>query len=160
MIEVGEKPHEDKALMQKYGNFYSLIFCILLCVGLFNEFQKNSSDRVDYSYNEGVLYFEAKCLYGSILNQDRILVTEDNIKISHHNQMTGIKVETLPYSSIKEIAFRKSLNGYKVEISKTSKLIGTDTYTFYLNQKATFKNIDEEIRAKSKNRCPITEEIL
>jgi len=81
------------------------------------------------------------------------------VTILHKTQFYGTKLETLPYNAIKEINFGKAYGGYKIEISKASKYFGTDSYSFYMNQKNTFTTFTDSFKQKNNSRCPIIEEI-
>jgi hypothetical protein len=147
-------------LKRMLGPIVLVVFVGLLGLGLTEDYLKDSSDSIDYfSNSEGVLYHEAKCLYGSALNTDSILVADDNIKIMHQHQWFGKKTETVPYNSIKEVIFGKAIGGYKVEILKAGKHFGTDNYVFYVNQKDTFNQMNSDLKIKGSNRFPITEEL-
>ena len=159
MGDTTESPRDVKYTKRRFGPIFFIVCGAAICYGAISDYVKNGSDSIDYSFNEGVVYNEAKSLFGSMINKDTLLVTDDNIKIMHRNQFLGKRVETLPYSSIKEIVFGNAIGGYKVEILKASKNFGTDTYTFHLNQKDTFKKLTDNLKAKSQNRCPITEEL-
>lgn len=141
------------------GVILLLVCACVIILALISDFEKNASDSLDYSSDKGVIYREAKYIFGSVINKDAILLTDDNVTILHKTQFSGTKLETLPYNSIKEITFGKAYGGYKIEITKASKYFGTDSYNFYMNQKNTFTVFTDSFKLKSGSRCPITEEL-
>jgi len=74
MEENPKKEGKYDTIKRASGVIFLLICGCALIIGLISDFQKNSSDSLDFTSDKGIIYREAKYIFGSVINKDAILL--------------------------------------------------------------------------------------
>ena len=136
------------------GWIYFAPIIILLLVIAYYVFDVNPSDKVEFD-GEHIVFTEAKCLFGSIFNKDKLVLADDYIEIIS-NSLLNKKKMVLPYASLKGVEFSKAYNGYKIEIEYPGSIISSKS-TFYFNDNVTFSYLKSSFKIHNNNRCIVKE---
>jgi len=149
-MEAGKRDNED--WITGLVSFVCIIgFAIFWLYPVFN---KDMSDNYYLNY-EKAIFIEAKFLLGSIFHKDVLMLTNENITISSQSFFSTNNT-TYPYNMLKEVAFSKYLNRYKLVLKYPSSSWGPDSIALYFNQEDTFSVLYNQFRARSRNRCIIS----